>query len=57
MNPTKNPRITQIEPQNESIELSYYKKKCISLELKIVRLKLEKSELANEIIRMKLGEK
>jgi len=29
-------------------------KKCISLELKITRLELEKSELANEIIRMKL---
>jgi len=55
--PFLDPRLTQTEPPNESIELSYYKKKANRLELQISKLELEKSELINQIIRMKLGEK
>ena len=55
--PFLDPRLTQTDPQSESIELSYYKKKANRLELQISKLELEKSELINQIIRMKLGEK
>lgn len=55
--PFLDPRLKQTEPQSESIELSYYKKKVNRLELEISKLKLEYSELENKFIRMKLGEK
>lgn len=56
MNPTKDPRLAKTESPNDSIELSYYKKKANRLELEISRLELEKSELINQIIRIKLEE-
>lgn len=56
MNPTKDPRLAKTELPNESIELSYYKKKVNRLELELAKLELEKSELINQIIRMKLEE-
>lgn len=52
--PFLDPRLKQTELPNESIELSYYKKKVNRLELEISKLELEKSELINQIIRMKL---
>lgn len=51
----KNYQVNQVfNPFNLAIQLSYFKNKVNSLELKITRLELERNEVMNEIIRMKL---
>jgi hypothetical protein len=44
-----------LKPFNLGIQLSYFRNKANRLQLQISKLELEKSELINEIIRMKLG--